>query len=58
MAASTVKAEDFFKEIGFGEVKVKVVDGKLFSIPKQIIERPGKAGISAHFVVHEPIQLE
>ena len=53
-----VEFETFLKEVGHGDVKVTVVDGKLFVVPRQIIERPGKAGVRVQIVVDEPIQLK
>ena len=50
--------DTFLKEVGHGDVLLTVVDGKLFVIPKQIIERPGKAGVSVLIRVDEPIHLK
>ena len=50
--------DTFLKEVGHGDVKVTVVDGKLFLVPKQMIERPGKAGLRFQIFVDEPIQLK
>lgn len=54
---SQIRLEDFFKEIAYGEVRLKVADGKPVTIPEQVIERPKKAGVHMHIVVHEPICL-
>ena len=52
------KLENFLKEVGHGEIKVMINDGKLFAVPKQIIDRPAKAGVRVHIVVDEPIYLK
>ena len=57
MEQSQVRLEDFLREIAYGEVKLQVVGGKLFTIPQQIIERPRKTGVHVHIVIHEPIYL-
>ena len=53
-----VKLQDFLAEVAFGEVRLEVVDKKLFVIPKQIIERPQKSGVRVAIFVDEPIQLK
>ena len=58
MGQTDVNLEDFLREVAYGEVRFKVVDGKLFVIPKQVIERPAKTGVRVHVVVHEPIHLK
>lgn len=58
MADETTRLENFLKEVGHGEVRIIVMDGRLFSIPKQIIERPEKSGVRVHIVVHEPIHIK
>ena len=52
-----VKADEIFKEIGFGLVKVYVKDGKLCNIPKQVVERESKLGFTIHFCINETITL-
>ena len=54
---SDIKLEDFLSEVGFGEVRIVVVDRKFSVIPRQRIERPSKHGIRAEFVIDEPIRL-
>lgn len=52
-----VRLEDFLQEVGFGEVKMKVVDKKLFLVPKQFVERPGKWGMRVTIHIPQPIRL-
>jgi hypothetical protein len=58
MSESTVNADEFFNEVGYGEVVVHIVDGKLYSVPKQVIQRPGKVGVDGYFFVHKPINFK
>ncbi len=58
MGDESTKLENFLKEVGHGEIRVTVMDGKLFGVPKQIIERPGKAGVRVQIVVEEAIHLK
>ena len=51
--------EDILKEILYAdELKVKVAQGKIVSIPKQIIQRPKKNGITTQQIVEETIEIE
>lgn len=58
VSQSEVKLQDFLAEVAFGEVRLEVVDKKLFVIPRQIIERPQKSGVRIAIFVDEPIQLK
>ena len=49
------RIEQAFKEIGFGDVKVTLQDGKIVSIPAQEIERPKKAGVRTVHKIDEEI---
>ncbi len=51
------RLEDFLEEVGYGEIRIIVVNKKLHQIPKQRIERPGKNGIQFDIVIAEPIRL-
>ncbi len=53
-----VKVEDFLHEIGFGEVRMTIVEGKLLLVPKQIVRKPIKYGIRIAIVIREPIRLK
>ncbi len=52
------RLEDFLEEVGYGEIKIIVVNKKFHQIPKQRIERPGKNGIRHDIVIDEPIRLK
>lgn len=58
MGQTDVRLEDFLREVAYGEVRFKVVGGKLFVIPKQVIERPMKVGMQVHMIIAEPIRLK
>ncbi len=51
------RLEDILEEVGYGEVRVTVVNKKIHQIPKQRIERPGKHGLRHDIVIDEPIRL-
>ncbi len=52
------RLEDFLGEIGYGDIKITVVDGKLFQIPAQRIERPSKHGVYCDIRIDQPIRLK
>ena len=53
-----IELQDFLAEVGFGEVRLKIVDKKLFLIPRQIIERSKKSGVRVEVIIDEPIRLK
>ncbi len=52
-----IKMEDFLGEVEFGEVRLKIINGKLAIVPKQRIDRPGRFGVRAEIIVDSPIRL-
>ncbi|MBI4970222.1 MAG: hypothetical protein HZC17_00060 [Candidatus Omnitrophica bacterium] len=48
----------FLNEVGHGEFKAKVVDGKILMIPEQVILRPQKRGIHVDMIIREPLQFK
>ena len=58
MQEPEIELKDFLSEVRHGEVRILVVDGKLFCIPKQIIERPKKYGIRVDMLVDVSIRLK
>ena len=52
------RLEDFLEEVGYGEIRITVVNKKIHQIPKQRIERPGKHGIRHDIIIEEPIRLK
>jgi len=50
------KIEAALKEIGYGEVRVIVADGVIIALPKQIIQRPEKAGVKTQHTIDEEIK--
>lgn len=52
------RLEDFLEEVGYGEVRVTVVNKKIHLIPKQRIERPGKHGTRHDIFIDQPIRLK
>ena len=57
MIQPEVRLEDFLCELGFGEVRMRIADGKFIGVPKQKIERPAKWGMRMEVVIDEPIRL-
>lgn len=54
-----ISLEDILKEILYAdELKVKVAGGKIVAIPKQVIQRPKKNGITTQQIVEETIEIE
>ena len=52
------RLEDFLKEVGFGEVKLQVLDEKVILIPRQKICRPKKfEGVRVEITIDEPLYL-
>jgi len=49
--------KDLLEEIGYGEVKFKISGGRILVAPRQMIERPSKAGIRTLVYIDEPITL-
>ena len=43
------------KEIGFGEVKIKLEAGEIICICKQVIQRPERAGVRTQHIVENEI---
>lgn len=52
------KLKDILKEIGYGEVKVTVDKGKIVALPKQVIQRPKKFGITTQHNIEEVIEVD
>jgi len=44
-----------FKEIGFGEIKVKLEAGEIACICEQIIQRPERAGVRTQHIIEKEI---
>ena len=52
------RLQELLSELGWGDIYITVVDGKLFQIPVQRIERPAKSGIRSEFMIDRPIRLK
>ncbi len=57
MSQEGVSLERILAEIGYGELRVTIVDKKIIQIPPQRVERPGKAGVDHDIVIRETIRL-
>ncbi len=57
MDQQDMKFGAFLGEVGHGEFKANVVEGKILIIPQQVILRPKKRGIQVDMIIREPLQF-
>lgn len=59
MQQSETRIEDFLAEVGFGEVRIQVLDKKVILVPKQRIQRPKRLqGVRVEVIIDEPFHLK